>query len=102
VQHRSDHGIDLGWREVRDAPSPQPAIQLRQLLSDARSAGESFMDIWKPSIDLVLGGIHDSHDRAEWSTAFQTTSMAWNAAYCGSATTYPLSIELLDDAYAAS
>jgi len=98
-----NRGLDFGWRTVRDAPSPEPARQLRHLLAEARRQGHDFSDMWGPLTDQVLATIRNREDRQQWHMAFAMTSDAWGAAYRRikprrAHQETRLSMDLLDDA----
>lgn len=72
-----DHGNDLGFAAVREAPDRRPAVRLRGALERLRGAGLPFDRAWAAACRYALPGGDDE----EWRTAFAWSRPYWEAAY---------------------
>ena len=79
---RSVAGVDLGWQIVKQAPDPEPARHLRELLADARRDGETFEQAFESAVDYVLSCLDGPReDRHQWRVAFYSQRRVWQAGY---------------------
>jgi hypothetical protein len=74
-------GMDakLGRLEI----DPQPAIDLRIALAQARAHGAEFREAWRACLPAVLDQIQDPAERNSWRLCLGELADAWHAAYLG-------------------
>lgn len=54
--------------------------RLRELLADARAAGEGFESAWPTAVDVALT-VAERGERASWASALCGTQEGWRACY---------------------
>jgi hypothetical protein len=83
-QKRADLRQRLGHRHVDDAPDPQPARLLVELLRYDRAFGLDFNTAWSEGVAFVLErirGPRSANEREGWAEAFNATRAAYEAAW---------------------
>jgi hypothetical protein len=88
-KRRHQKGLGHQDRLLSEAPDPEPARYLRELLAEARVRGLSFDAAWHGTeeeigaVEWVLANVADEQDRDQWRRAFHSTRTGWRSAFNG-------------------